>query len=547
MKHTKQRIVLLGIFLFLIGSNLAINQANGYGYPSETLIVGPKTALVPYWEYLDDFSLQGDMAIGPTGTVSIVYSGTWEEGHNVYYIDNATGSWSEPELLIDPTYVNHQANDIYVDNESDVHIYSHGATFVNYITNKTADGSWYQRGVGGAQLSFGIMGNPSGSKIYMINYDDDGLVYTNLTLAEFADEEDPDSVNHTSYIINYDESDPLHYVFFPKMAVDSTGMAHIVFQVNNSIYYMTISPSGIKSSPRLIAEKSPIYGSKCEYPNIKIDSTDKIHFIYNQIYQLANGSWDRENSGLYYDVINTTTDGSDAYKIGPISNYPEMTLDTDDNVLVFSVVTENELQQIVYTTDRSGGWVSDTLTDFSYSVYAQGEGNHEICVNPVTNDVLLLTSYKGRMELIQTINGEWGHEVEYTITLSAFNTRYPNNVIVSMEMKNLSPGTYNFEIEAGIESDGGPEYVNTGGQNQTIGNLAVDTTVNKSWEMHYPGAYEGQIHVGLLIDPNLDDRCYFGAYYDVIIDTSLNIPGPSFSLILLGVGIGIIFVIKQKR
>ena len=123
MKQMKQKIILMGILFILAGSYIAINRANGYGYPSEMLVVGPKTALVPYWEYLDNFSIEADMAVGPTGTVSLVWSGTWEEEHKVYYMDNATGEWSTPELIIDPAYVNFNAKSITVDEEGDVTYY----------------------------------------------------------------------------------------------------------------------------------------------------------------------------------------------------------------------------------------------------------------------------------------------------------------------------------------------------------------------------------------------------------------------------------------
>ncbi|MHA1719382.1 MAG: hypothetical protein ACTSWX_09845 [Promethearchaeota archaeon] len=548
MKQMKQKIILMGILFILAGSYIAINRANGYGYPSEMLVVGPKTALVPYWEYLDNFSIEADMAVGPTGTVSLVWSGTWEEEHKVYYMDNATGTWSEAEELVDPTYVNYEANDIFVDNNGDVHIYANGATFVQYITNKTADGSWYKENIGSAFLSFGITGNSDGSKIYTIAYEDNAIIYQNLSLADVVDPLDGETLNWSKQSFSFDESDPYYNVFFPNLAINSTGDAHIVFQANNSIYYFTISPLGVSTLPREISDKPPINGSKCEYPVIKIDSADKIHLIYNKIYQLENGSWDLENSGLYYDEINATTDGSDAYKIAPVTYSPKMTIDKNDHILVLSTLTENEIQQIQYTTNRGGDWTTKTLTDFSYSIYAQGEGIHEICVNPETDDVLLLTRYKGRMELIQTKNGEWGHEVEYTITLSTFETEYPDNVLVSLKMKNLESDEFNFAMDAGVESDGEPEFVNTDGRLQTIGILAADATVTKNWELHYPSAYDGQIHVGLFIDPNLDDRSYFGVYYDIKITTK-SIPGPSVGMLLLafGFGIGIILIIKRKR
>ena len=545
IKQMKQKIILLVILFMFAGSYIAINRASSYGYPSETLIVGPKTALVPYWEYLDDFAIEADMAVGPTGTVSLVWSGTWEEEHKVYYMDNATGNWSEPEELVDPTYVNYQDNDIFVDDEGDMHIYANGATFVQYITNKTADGTWYKENIGSAHLSFGITGNSDGSKIYTIAYADNTIIYQNISLADVVDPQDSMTLNWSKQVFSFDESDPYYTAFFPSMAINSTGDAHIVFQANNSIYYFTITPLGAVTVPREISEKPPINGSKCEYPVIKIESTDKIHLLYNKIYQLENGTWDRENSGLHYDELNATTDGSNAYKIGPVSNYPDMTIDKNDNILVFSTLTENEIQQIQYTTNRGGDWTTETLTDFSYSIYGQGEGNHEICVNPKTDDVLLLTSYQGRMELMQTKNSEWGHEVEYTITLSAFETKYPENVLVSLEMKNLGSDEFNFAMEAGVESDGEPEYVNEDGRLQTIGILAADAIVMKNWELHYPGKYEGQLHVGLFVDPELDDRCFFGVYYDIVLTTS--IPGPSVGMLLLGIGIGIILIIKRKR
>ncbi len=154
----------------------------------------------------------------------------------------------------------------------------------------------------------------------------------------------------------------------------------------------------------------------------------------------------------------------------------------------------------------------------------------DIEINPLTNEPVILSTYRGHMELTSMIGGRWGQLIEFKAELDSLEKKYPDNLLLTMEITNIDDQTIDLDTVAQLSGIAEIEFENAEGNQQDVGIIAVDQTLTLNWELHYTGKFEGQLHASLLVNENIDDRGYAGVYWEVGI--TLSIPG--FSLWALG-------------
>ncbi|MBN2156192.1 MAG: hypothetical protein JW776_09125 [Candidatus Lokiarchaeota archaeon] len=514
--------------------------ATGKSY--EQRIYGPAEILVPYIEHLGQ-GIDPQFAVGPTGTVSIVYSDI--DDHDVYYMDNASGTWSTPYKLMDSQYINFEEHDITTDGNGNVYIIADGAVR-KFFTNRS--GSWVDVSLPLDDFYYNIKTNDAGDQVYIVTTildtgptpADHEIQYINITYTG------PTTYGHNSQSFDFPEGEPYNPISFLDMDINSTGHVHCIYRGFAEIYYFVINPDGTQTTPSAISQTNGEILSHCNWPSMDIDSNDEVHVIYTKSNYDAQNRTIKSTSGLYYDIINQTTDGSSAAKI---SNYPggRAYIITDENTrYIGSYQSIDEITQLEYVTDSEGYWNDTILTNFSYSLYVQGMSVRDIEINPVTNEPIMLTRYRGHMELFSMQGGKWGTSIEFKAELSSLEVTYPENLQLTMEITNLDENSRDFATFAQVFGLAEIVFENTAGNKQAVSELDGDEKLTLNWEMHYTGAYNGQLHASLLVNADIDDRGYTGVYWSVLVRT--NIPGYSIWVIgLISILAISLTVVKHKK
>jgi len=150
-----------------------------------------------------------------------------------------------------------------------------------------------------------------------------------------------------------------------KLAVDSNGAVHILFEESDSFYYLTNS-GGSFGSPVQLASGSAQAG------DIAVDSNDEIHIAYSQ--------WIGPASNDFHIFYTTTTSGSFQPPINLTASFPtysnqspRIALDAGDNVhlVMHSLATGGEpvfdpdLAEIFYINNIGGSFPSTTPTQIT--------------------------------------------------------------------------------------------------------------------------------------------------------------------------------------
>ncbi|MHA1109885.1 MAG: hypothetical protein ACTSRE_02195 [Promethearchaeota archaeon] len=549
MMLNKQKGIRVVLVLFILSLSVltigSVKATDDYvtGTTHDNRVFGPYEFLVPYIEELGS-AIAPQFAIGPTGTVSVVYADM--DTHHVMYIDNATGSWSTPVEILDPQYINYEKNAITVDSSGNVYIITDGAVG-QYSTNRS--GSWVHEDLNLDNFDYNIQIDDLGDNVYIVTRrlntgetpTDDEIVYINISYNP--------TYEYDRVVIDFPTFDPHTYDYIQSLDMDinSTGHVHCVWRGFEVIYHMVINPDGTYTTPNAISQTNGEVLSYCNWPQMDIDDNDEVHVIYTKnMYDSSNQSIAGE-SGVFYDVINSTTDGTAAVKLAPrAAGRAYITTGIgDDTRHVGSYQTFGYIQQVEYLTDAEGSWDSSFLTNFSYADYVQGMSVRDIEVNPVSNEPVILSTYRGHMELTSMVGRRWGQMIEFKTELDALEKKYPENLLLTMEIKNVDDRTIDLDTIAQVSGLAEIEFGNIEGNQQDVGIIAVDQTLTLNWELHYTGKFEGQLHTSLLVNENIDDRGYAGVYWEVGI--TLNIPGYSIWVLGLISIVSIGFILKKYK
>ena len=544
---TAQVVFVVALLVLSISSILSVkgyydDYHTGKVHDSNTF--GPYEYLVPYMEKIGPQAIDPQFAIGPTGTVSVVYANA--DDHAVYYFDNATGSWSTPIKLMDEQYINFEEHAIATDGLGNVYILADGA-LGRYFTNRS--GSWVENSVALGNFYYNIETNDAGDKVYIVSIEldtaptpsDYEVKYVNLTYTG------PTTYDSDTMTIDFSDGELYNPVYFLEMDINSTGHVHCVYKGFAEIYYFVINPDGTYTTPRAISQTNGESMSHCNWPSFDIDSDNNVHVIYTKTNYDSSNQWIPSESGLYYDVIEEGTDGSMATKISdhPGGKAYMATGIGDGKWHIGSYQSFDSVTQMEHIVNGQffGEWNETFLTNFSYSQYVQGISVRDIEVNPVSNEPVILSTYRGHMELTSRIGGRWGDLIEFYAEIDSLEKTYPDNLMLTMDITNIDDRPFDLATFAQVFSLAEIEFENAGGNKQTVGTIAVDETLSLNWELHFTGKYEGQIHVSLLANDVIDDRGYAGVYFEIGI--SLSIPG--YSIWILGlISIIAIGVIAKK-
>jgi hypothetical protein len=551
MKHNNymKSVGIVSILVIMYFSTAMVIEANALAFPlNPSKIYGPDTVLIPWLEYCGNGS-DSEMDIGPTGTISVIYTAPWEEGHKVMYVDNATGSWSDPIVLLTPTFVNNNNKDMVVDDNGDVHIIcdTGSATGLTYISNKS--GTWQSKsfnsiGVNTASIAV----DSTGDHVYTASYGThNGQVYycnasyTGTTISNFQvrtfDFHSIDSANVTS---------------FTDIAVSSSGYVYIVFRGFKEICYEKITPTDNYIGPTVISDSGSESMSYSNWPEINIDDNDVVHVTYQR-----NVYANKDLSGLYYIQLNSTTTPSDAYKISTAINpggQAHLTVDNNNNPVIgygfsnFKQLTNYD-SQIAYLSNQTGSWQNFQITNVSTSKSTRFWAM-DIEVNPVTNDSVILVENGDQIEVMTMRNGYWGTQLEYTAEISELVVPYQGNSIkVNITIENLGPTTRNFNTVMKIAQPyTGPaaRFENAEGNSQPVDEMIVNQQNDYEWQINYTGGGNYYIEVGMVINESIEDKMYFSVLWMVTI--TVDIPAADTLLVLGMIFIGSLYLfIHTKR
>lgn len=560
-KNRMRQIMLLGFLSVFLFGLLAIVDVQGKALPLPGTTYGPETVTITNYEHVA-YGANGEMAIGPTGTVSVIYSAP--TSHDVMYTDNASGSWSTPIMLYDHKYVNHNNMDIDVDDNGNVHVLTQqsSAGKVGYYTN--ISGSWTSID-GGSEYPTGLRAavEPDGSEIHGISWgSDDGpgdsyipvLTYWNASTSGGAIQ-GMTATNIGQFVTDYAGD----HATGPDIDVNSTGYAHVVFRGMTDICYFAISPMGEIVDLTNLTNVQP-GGGWAQWPRIEIDSSDKVHVAFCIDYYGADS-----RDGLYYMEVNSTSQPDDAVKIDSNvaggGSRPYMDIDTDGNVHICHTISNQQQitnfnTQVAYASNVGGSWSDMMITNFSTDD-SNNFGCADLEINPTTNQAAFLAKYYTHMELHSMQGGKWGHDLKISASISGIQVDYQqNNIEVTLDVNNTGPTARNFDTVMKINNpstqeppDQGEseaaEFLNSEGNAQSIEMLAVDEKATYTWNLHYFGGGGYYVEVGMVIDESIDDRMYFSVLWLVNIDA--DIPGASTALIIFSVGIGTLYLVLKSR
>ncbi len=74
----------------------------------------------------------------------------------------------------------------------------------------------------------------------------------------------------------------------------------------------------------------------------------------------------------------------------------------------------------------------------------------DIEVNPATNEPVILSTYRGHMELTSMRGGRWGQLIEFKAELDALEKKYPENLLLTMEITNIDDRTIDLDTIAQV-------------------------------------------------------------------------------------------------
>ena len=569
-KNKNLQILVLGLVILLFSIPKPVNAAISI----ESTNLEDVQFIIPYSTSFHEGYLE-KLAIASDGSYHIIYEyGVYDD--ELYYMTNKSGTWSEAEMIYSPQY-GIEKSDIVIDSNGIVHIAApHNAEGGAYLTDK--DGSWDVDTSMGGRYSPRIAIGPDNVP-HFISYnikqsDNDflGCTYTNGTVFTNASQ---GSVDNNNTLLNFEQR--------PDIAVDSTGLVHIVIEAlwNNTalgdtgvrdIFYQTFDPTKSENQFSEITRLSDTKDTRtyAECPEIVCDSDDNIHISFAQTNMEEVNGIDVSRGYRMYIRLDDSISTDDLQVVNSIRTsvgINSMAIDADGNVhMVYFSSPQTEFthyytHDIVYVTNQSGNWVEERLTNQPYNVRL---GN--VAINPITNEPVVLLTMKDyystnfTMQILEKRDGRFGPLINVSASISGETIKVVEEEAYQyVQVEYGSDCDYNitvenaldFEQELGITFEfvhGEEALVNlvSGDVNRSLDSIGIAGEIGYNWGFSTMRAQSTQIIVKIMKGSSLIGIISFF----VNIESGQNIPGFTlFSLIALStISIGAkIIKIKRKK
>ncbi|TFH27433.1 MAG: hypothetical protein E4G98_06145 [Promethearchaeota archaeon] len=575
--HTTQSLVISLILITLVGYLPGAQASVGISSLNLTDIewIAPNVKQIA-------LGLEPEFIFLPDGTMEIVYLDPEPYSQKLLYIDNSTGSWSDAVIVGEPQYGAENPG-IAVDSNNVTHIsYRQDAGGAYHVNNSNDVDIWETESMGGGQLISSVPAmaiGPDNAAHFIYYYSTSsyngytgGLTYINNTHFE--------SHNTNNSITLWEQ--------FPDIAVDSTGLVHIVYEGawNNTdlgniavrdIFYQTFDPTLKEdqfSNPIPLSETATT-GDYAQRPSILCDADDNIHVIFIQTESEMEGGLEVHRAYVKYLRIDSNPSSADLVNVNTIrtsSSYPSLAVDSTGNVhIVFMGYPQVEYthyyeSDVVYATNVTGTWTNERITNQPYHV-----GFPRIAINPLTDRPTILylikqayTADAYMMEYVEQTGTTFGNhflmstalvgksnedgdtvslveEEAYSYILIAANSP----IQLTMDLSNPDSETHGYDLEfALIEND----YVSlvNGTLNQTLDSLDAEEIVTFSWYFDLSRGETSELEVQVLQDGDIIGKVI---YIFNIGSPVGGIPFASVGMIVsvAGVSLGVLLYRRHKK
>ncbi len=525
---------------------LQANSISALYTPSTDQLEYSGVSQVPYVEKIA-MGIDSEIAISPTNTLSVIYSTAFEEGNKLMYTEKRSTTWSSPQLLLAPQYVNMYEKDLHIDNNSNVHIFTqYNQNTAYYFTNQS--GTWTNVSFGTGSSSYNLVTNPTGSKIYMVSLKQAAspssvwhIAYDNISYAG------PSNVNHSQRIFDFSATPDYTPISFVDIAVNSSGHAYIVFKGFKDIFYFTLSPEGVQSTIRQISNATGD-GAYTFKPVIKIANDDSVHCIF-QVNNAGNTTELKALRGIYYQTINSTVSANNALKVGPFGYAWQLNVEYQNiPTVAYFVDSENQIKCFDVLYAQGEVLVRNVSNFFRMENYK--EIFRGFARKHSDQQIYLLSEINGTQELISSHLNEFGNRIEWTAKISTLNIKSGDSFIITLNLKNLGPISRNFSTIASIvgaerELMDFPSAEEA--QNQVIGVLETNKNVEKTFVVKFKSNYKGEIGIAMLVYPDDPNRGYFGVAWAIEVSGGAVIPGFPIEITLMTAVFAIFYLIRQKH
>lgn len=521
-----------------------------------------------------DLGLNAEFAYSPNGTMQIVYLDPEAYSSKLLYIDNATGDWSPSVVVADPQYgaMNPQ---IRIDHDNNTQVGYKADNGGVYFSN-ISDGVWNEVGMGGSQLSSFVPrmaigpDNTVHSTYYWLTSSSSsyngGITYINSSHNE--------AHNTNNSLTRFEQ--------FPSIAVDSTGLVHLVFEGswNNTalgsiavrdLFYQTFNPNEAEPSFSELVRLSsvPTTGDYVMRPSIICDSEDNLHVVYIETKTVTEADRDVHRAFVKYLRIDDTPSSEDAEIVNSMTasmSYPSVAVDSDGDVhIVYVSYPQTEASHyyttdIAYSTNKSGNWVDERITNQPYAVLMP-----RIAIHPLTDEPTILylikqayTTDAYMMEYVESRNGSFGVHFDVTTTLSSANDFVnimeeeaysyilitPNQpILYELEFNNKYNEANNIDIDFSLLENDYISLVN-GTSTQTITNGASDSVETLQWYIQTSSGQSSEIELQVSHAGEIIGKIIY--FFNIGSGASIGVNNFS-SIVICGTVTTSILVVVHKR
>ncbi len=569
-KNKNLQLLVLGLIILLFSVPKPVNAAISI----ESTNLEDVQFIIPYSTSFQEGYLE-KLAIDLDGSYHVIYEyGVYAD--ELYYMTNKSGSWSEAEMIYSPQG-GILRSDIVTDSNGKVHIAApHNWDGGAYLTDKS--GSWVVNTAMGGRYSPRIAIDTDDVPHFIYHNikqsDNDflGCTYTNGTIFEDAQ---LSSVDNNNTLLRAD----LH----PAIAVDSTGLVHIVIegQWNNTalgdtavrdIFYQTFDTTKSEDQFSEIIKLSDTKDTRtyAEWPEIVCDNDNNIHVSFAQTNMEEVNGIDVSRGYRMYIRLDDTISTDDLQVVNTIrtsTGINSMAVDNDGNVhMVYFSSPQTEIthyytHDVVYVTNVSGNWIEERLTNQPYNVRL---GN--VAINPTTNEPVVLLSMKDdystnfTLQILEKRDGRFGPLINVSASISGETIMViEEEAYQYVQVESGSECAYNISVENPLdfEQDLGIsfEFVHgedalvtliRGDEKRSLDSIELSGEIDYNWAFSTMRAQGTEIIVKIMKGSSLVGIISFF----VNIESGLNIPGFTiFSLIALStISIGAKLIkIKRKQ
>ena len=329
---------------------------NAGGSWSEPITISPTSQDYPYYNYYPQ------IAVDSGNHPHVVWYGSGDMSYQIWYAADLGSGWSDPTLLSTQSDYDQYNPQIATDSSGNAHVVWYGYDSsgnyyqVYYATN--AGGSWSSPARLSTQSSYDqydpriALDSSGNANVAWYGYDS-GYSNHHIYYATNAGGSWSSPVNISTHT-SYDQ-------YIPQIALDSSGNAYVAWYGYDDsdnyyqVYYAT-NAGGSWSAPVNISTQSSYH----QYdPQIALDSSGNAHVVW---YGYDSGY---NNYHIYY-ATNAGGSWSAPINLSTQSDYdqyiPQIALDSSGNAYVawYGYDSGDSYDQVFYATNASGSWSSPT-------------------------------------------------------------------------------------------------------------------------------------------------------------------------------------------